>query len=203
MHCLNIVRCMIVYLDCINIMRFQKENYYLFFLNALPISGINSSNLNESIQLLNATIYTYFEENFGYSDEVYNEELINKYKDMPKRSLKTNLKFLKQTQASPLEIKYVSRLLRNKLRNTTGKPTSEIDHNEQIKKNFWGYVKANLKNSSSLSPSFDTETCRTFFQDFFRSQQFFKIFHNPRLDTFSLSTCSSIQSFSTFLSTNN
>ena len=81
---------------------------------------------------------------------------------MPKRSLKTNLKFLKQTQASPLEIKYVSRLLRNKLRNTTGKPTSEIDHNEQIKKNFWGYVKANLKHSSSLSPSFDIETCRTF-----------------------------------------
>ena len=25
MHCLNIVRCMIVYLDCINIMRFQKK----------------------------------------------------------------------------------------------------------------------------------------------------------------------------------
>ena len=92
--------------------------------------------MNESIQLLNATIYTYFEENFGYSDEVYNEELINKYKDMPIPSLKTNLKFLKQTQASPLEIKYVSRLLCNKLRNTTGKPTSEIDHNEQIKRTF-------------------------------------------------------------------
>ena len=29
MHCLNIVRCMIVYLDCINIMRFQKNNYII------------------------------------------------------------------------------------------------------------------------------------------------------------------------------
>ena len=28
MHCLNIVRCMIVYLDCINIMRFQKNHYH-------------------------------------------------------------------------------------------------------------------------------------------------------------------------------
>ena len=157
----------------------QWSTANLFFLNALPISGINSSNLNESIQILNATIYSYFEENFGYSDEVYNEELINKYKDMPKRSLKTNLKFLKQTQASPLEIKYVSRLLRNTLRNTTGKPTSEVDHNEQIKKNFWGYVKANLKHSSSLSPSFDIETCRTFFQDFFRSNNSSKSFTIP------------------------
>ena len=70
----------------------QWSTAKLFFLNALPISGIKSLNLNESIQLLNATIYTYFEETFGYSDEVYNEELIDKYKDMPKRSLKTTLK---------------------------------------------------------------------------------------------------------------
>ena len=159
----------------------QWSTANLFFLNALPTSGINSSNLNESIQLLNAIIYTYFEENFGYSDEVYNEELINKYKDMPNRSLKTNSKLLKQTQASPLEIKYVSRLLRNKLRNTTGKPTSEIDHNEKIKKNFWGYVKADLKHSSSLSPSFDTEICRTFSLDFFRSNNSSKSFTIPDL----------------------
>jgi len=58
----------------------QWSTANLFFLNALPISGINSSNLNESIQILNATIYSYFEENFGYSDEVYHEELIRKYK---------------------------------------------------------------------------------------------------------------------------
>ena len=89
------------------------------------------------------------------------------------------MKFLKQTQASPLEIKYVSRLLRNKLRNTAGKTTSEIDHNEQIKKSFWGYVKANLKHSSSLSPSFDIETCLTFFQDFFRSNNSSRSFTIP------------------------
>ena len=87
----------------------------LLFLNALPISGINSSNFKESIQILNVTIYTSFEENFEYSDEVHNEELIKEYKDMPKLSLKTNLKVLKQTLASPLEITYVLRLLRNKL----------------------------------------------------------------------------------------
>ena len=97
---------------------------------------LNSSNLSELIQILNTTIHSYFEENFGYSDEVYHEELIRKDKDMPKRSLKSKLKFLKQIQASPFEIKYVSRLLRNKLRNTTVKPTSGIYHNEQIKKNF-------------------------------------------------------------------
>ena len=157
----------------------QWSTANLFFLNALPISGINSSKLNDSIQILNFTIYTYFEKNFGYSDEVCNEELIKKYKDMPKRSFKTNLKVLKQAQASPLEIKYVSRLLGNKLRNTTDKLSSEIAHNEQLKKKFWGYVKANLKHSSSLSPSFDIEACRTFFQDFFRSSNSSKLFTIP------------------------
>ena len=33
MHCLNIVRCMIVYLDCINIMRFQKKLLLLLLSN--------------------------------------------------------------------------------------------------------------------------------------------------------------------------
>ena len=33
MHCLNIVRCMIVYLDCINIMRFQKKKLLFSILN--------------------------------------------------------------------------------------------------------------------------------------------------------------------------
>ena len=101
----------------------QWSTANLYFLNPLPISGINSSNLNESIQILNATIYSYFEENFGYSDEVYQEELIRKYKDIPKRSLKSNLTYLKETQASPYEIKYVSHLLRNKVRSTTSKST--------------------------------------------------------------------------------
>ena len=33
MHCLNIVRCMIVYLDCINIMRFQKKIIIIIVIN--------------------------------------------------------------------------------------------------------------------------------------------------------------------------
>ena len=158
----------------------QWSTANLFFLNVLAICGINSSNLNQSIQILNATIYSYFGfgKNFGYSDEVYHEELIRNYKDTPKRSLKSNLKFLKQTQASSFEIKYVSCLLHNKLRNTAGKPTSEIYYEEQIKK-IWGYVKENLKHSSSFSPSFDIETCRTFFQNFFPSNTSSRSFTIP------------------------
>ena len=85
----------------------QWSTANLYLLTALPISEINSSKLNESIQILNATIYSYFQENFEYSDEVYSKERIRKYKDMAERLFKSNLKVLKQTQASPLEIKYV------------------------------------------------------------------------------------------------
>ena len=35
MHCLNIVRCMIVYLDCINIMRFQNKKLLLLFIMSI------------------------------------------------------------------------------------------------------------------------------------------------------------------------
>ena len=88
----------------------------LFFMVSLPICGLNSSNINDSIALMNSTIYNYFKDNFRYSEDFISDQMINKYKDMPKRSLKVALTFLKQSQASPQEIRYVARLLRNRLR---------------------------------------------------------------------------------------
>ena len=38
MHCLNIVRCMVVYLDCIIIMRFQKKSLFLGSIIRLSIT---------------------------------------------------------------------------------------------------------------------------------------------------------------------
>ena len=98
----------------------------LHFMVSLPIYGINSSNINDAIKLMNSTVYNYFKEKFGYSEDFISDQLINKYKDMPKRSLKVSLKFLKQSQASPNEIRYVSRLLRNTTRTSADVSLSEI-----------------------------------------------------------------------------
>jgi len=94
----------------------------LFFMVSLPISGLHSSSIDDSIDLMNSTIYNYFYDNFGYSEDFISDELVNKYKDLTKKSLKSNLKFLKQSQASPNEIRYVSRLLRNRIRTSAEIP---------------------------------------------------------------------------------
>ena len=41
----------------------------LFFMVSLPISGLHSSSIDDSIDLMNSTIYNYFYDNFGYSED--------------------------------------------------------------------------------------------------------------------------------------
>ena len=62
----------------------------LLSMVSLPISGLLSSSIDDSIDLLNSTIYNYFYANFGYSEDFICDELIKKYKDLPKKSLKSN-----------------------------------------------------------------------------------------------------------------
>ena len=62
----------------------------LFFMVSLPISGLHSSSIDDSIDLMNSTIYNYFYDNFGYSEDFISDELVNKYKDLTKKSLKSN-----------------------------------------------------------------------------------------------------------------
>ena len=157
----------------------QWKDANLFFMVSLPISGLHSLSIDNSIDLMNSTIYNYFHENFGYSDDFISDELVNKYKDLPKKSLKANLKFLKQSQASPNEIRYVSLLLRNRIRTSAEIPTSEFAHDIRIQNNFWGYVKTNLNSGTSPFPSFNMTTCTTFFRDFFLAKQPSKSFRMP------------------------
>ena len=51
---------------------------------SLPISALHSSSVDDSIDLMNPTIYNYFYENFDYSEDSITDELVNKYKDLPK-----------------------------------------------------------------------------------------------------------------------
>ena len=44
----------------------QWNDANLFFMVSLPISGLHSSSVDDSIDLMNSTIYNYFYENFGY-----------------------------------------------------------------------------------------------------------------------------------------
>ena len=104
---------------------------------------ITAQNLSSSIKLLNDTISDYFSANLGQVAQATDERLMKKYGDKSKHDLKKSLKVLKHSaNADIAEIKYVSRLLRDKLRNNTSQVnTDPMNHDYSISKNFWGYVK--------------------------------------------------------------
>ncbi|CAB3986127.1 Hypothetical predicted protein [Paramuricea clavata] len=103
---------------------------------------ITSQDLNSNIKLLNNNIYDYFAQNFGYSESVPDNSLLNKYKDYEIKDLKKALKTLKSTNGELDEIKYVSHILRDKLRSNNNEScldsSQSLNHDKYIGKNFWG-----------------------------------------------------------------
>ncbi|XP_065066053.1 uncharacterized protein LOC135691968 [Rhopilema esculentum] len=143
----------------------QWKTANTYFAATLPLTEINPSNVNVSIKTMNSVIYDYFQINYGVSDDVINTNLIEKYKHKTKSSLKSCLKCLKESQAPLCEIRYVSRLLRSKV--VPNSDTNNCNHDAEIQKNFWGYVKKTLKKDKSILPSFNVFVCTDFFRTFF------------------------------------
>lgn len=137
-------------------------------------------NLNSSVKLLNDTVYDYFSDNFGQVTQAPNGNLIMKYKGKSKNDLKKSLKVLKQTaNANITEIKYVSHLLRDKLRDNTSHQlnTDLMNHDHSISKNFWGYVKRMFNKKDEIFPSFSMNECFNYFKRTLSSVNLTKVFN--------------------------
>ena len=78
---------------------------------------ISSMGLNETIKELNCIIYNYFGETCRTVDNAHNRQLSVKYKDKNSKDLKRILKALKRSGGDIEEIKFISRKLREMLRN--------------------------------------------------------------------------------------
>ena len=128
---------------------------------------------------ITSIIYNYFRDTCGVLEVTDASHFDNKYKDLTNASLKTQLKNLKRCNADLAEIRFVAKLLRSKLRDCSKQHNVSIDHDKQIEKNFWGYVKSYFKSSTSSSPSFDISACTRYFQDFFRPINPSKCFKIP------------------------
>ena len=129
---------------------------------------ITSQDLNSNIKLLNNIIYDYFAQNFGYSESVPDNSLLNKYKDYEIKDLKKALKTLKSTSGELDEIKYVSHILRGKLRSNNNNESSldssqSLNHDKYIGKKFWGYVKNIQRKKDTVLPSFNMTQCLSHF----------------------------------------
>ena len=107
---------------------------------------IKSHDFNSSINLLNYTIYNYFAENFGSVQGLPDNSLKDKYKNHTIKDLKKTLKLLKSSNSDLAEIKYVSRLVRDKQKtchtnHNLNNTEESFNHNKYFERNFWGYVK--------------------------------------------------------------
>ena len=156
----------------------QWKTTNAYFVASLPISEIDHKNISMQVAAMNSTIYNYFHDNFGTLEDTITLGLFPKYNDMSKKELKSNLHQLKTSRANPLEIKYVAKLLRSKLK-ATPVTVSPIGNDIQVQKNFWGYIKANFQQSTSPTPAFNAFTCTQFFHNFFRCRNLLKSFSIP------------------------
>ena len=95
-----------------------------------------------------------------------NSEYHTKYANYSKQEIKRELKGLKRQSPVDVEnIQYVSRLLRKLAQNKGHDNARSINHDEEIKKNFWAYAKSHLDNADYLIPTFDLETCTNYFKN--------------------------------------
>ena len=144
----------------------QTANDY--FKCALQFNDpITMQDVNSKIKLLNDVIYNYFADNFGHNETVPDKSMVAKYKDYTVKELKKALQNLKSNKGDLSEIKYVSRTLRDKLRNNNDGLTSDsnesFNHDNYIGRNFWGYIKNVIKKKDSILPSFNVTDCFTYF----------------------------------------
>ncbi len=105
-----------------------------------------------------------------------------KYKEFSKQQLKQELKNLKRnTHQNLRSIKYVAKLLRGKLagKQNANDTCNSVDHNNEIKKNFWAYTKKFLEAGEKLKPEFNKLICTDYFKNFLRCSNPMRRFSIP------------------------
>ena len=150
----------------------------LFFKSELSTSDINRDNLNETIALMNSTIYNCFAENYGTveMDNKKDNDLHEKYGEFSVNNLKKELKKLKRSNSDLRTIKFVSKRIRSKLKNNSEEPVNKrkdaiyaADHDAFLKHSaVWIHAKKFLNTSNNILPSFNKEVCTTYFKKVLR-----------------------------------
>ena len=158
-----------------------------FFHLELSINDINTVSLDEVVNKFNETIYNYFRDDYGTvkNNKEKERKFNEKYKNSTKGQLKKQLKSLKNQSPNNVdEVRYVSKLLRSKI--TEAKSQGQfvqkvysIDHDNEIKKNFWGYVKFYMEKPKRIIPNFDKKTCFDYFVKSFKCISPLKQFQIP------------------------
>ena len=160
-----------------------NDFFKLTFLN----HPITPDDLNNNINTMVTVVYNYFSGNFGHVDNNSSVEFERKYQAFSTKDLKKALKKLKLENGSILQIKFVAKKLRillnksnnTELHNSDSHASADIDHDNLIGKNFWGYVKTFFKKNTSSLPSFNLAQCTSYFAKTFSAISPNKTFNIP------------------------
>ena len=153
-----------------------------YFRSKLPISQISENYTEETVKHLNDTVYNYFKDNFGlaYSAKEDERNFTEMYKNFTKDQLKKELKQSKYERSpSVLRIRFVSRMLPAKATSSPMSKVYSVDHDLELKNNFWSYVKHYLEKPTKVLPTFNKTTCYEFFKKFFKCANPTKKFQIP------------------------
>ena len=145
-----------------------------YFHAMLPMSMIDPKNIGDSILKMNEILYNYFKNTYGIVDTINQTTWKDKYEPLQNKDLKSCLRTLKRNQALYSEIQYFSWLQRSRI---IQKPVSNVD--DQIKGNFWQYVKQSFNHEIALLPTFNASMCTEFFGKFFVAKNHVSSFTIP------------------------
>ena len=137
-----------------------------FFKTVFGNFHLNQTSIDSTIEFMNSTIHDYFANLYGTVNSTnHANTFCNKYKHLTTKSLQHTLKQLKMNDSPFEEIKYVSHLLRSKLRNQDlSQPyTNTVNQDRYLSKNFWGIAKNVIEKGSAVLPSFSRDHCTQFF----------------------------------------
>ena len=110
----------------------------------------------------------------------YYQTNFQKYNDFTVKQLKEELAKLKHQGSVLPDIKYVSGLLRSKLKTTpsvSNKQPATDKYDYHIGRNFWNFVKNTPEKRSSIMPSFSRDHCTRFLIHLFSATTPHKIFN--------------------------
>ena len=140
------------------------------------------TSIDLTIEFMNNTIYNYFANLYGTINSTNRTNAFcDKYKHLTPKSLKHQLKQLIMNDAPLQEVKYVSQLLRSKLKSqdSTHSSATAVNQDRYVSKNLWGFVKNVMEKGSAVLPSFSRDHCTRFFITFFAAILPYKKFTMP------------------------
>ena len=134
--------------------------------------------LDDFVRTTQDRVYDYFASTCGVTQEMSQSQSSDKYNNLSINALKSILNQLKVQKADLDEIKYLSKLIRNKLRNHLSESVPEGIENK-LRESFWKTCRDIFNKASNSLPTFSIAECTQYFRSTLTGQAFNSGFKIP------------------------